>query len=196
MQFHKYATKGNNVRPALFLFALLLTGTARAADAVVTVPLNVVDEKGVVSSAGDIVISESSFGLIFTPNLSGLPAGVHGFHVHENGSCDPASKEGKPVAALAAGGHWDPAKTGHHAGPYGDGHMGDLPGHLCHCGRQGHVSGPRSAYAFARCLARPCFDGACRRRQSRRSSDALGRRRGENCLRRDQMTTGAESVRA
>jgi Cu-Zn family superoxide dismutase len=36
-------------------------------------------------------------------------------------------KDGKPGAALAAGGHWDPNKTGHHAGPYGDGHMGDLP---------------------------------------------------------------------
>ena len=31
------------------------------------------------------------------------------------------------VPALAAGGHFDPAKTGKHLGPYGDGHLGDLP---------------------------------------------------------------------
>jgi Cu-Zn family superoxide dismutase len=36
-------------------------------------------------------------------------------------------KEGKPVAALAAGGHYDPATTGKHEGPQGKGHLGDLP---------------------------------------------------------------------
>ena len=29
--------------------------------------------------------------------------------------------------AQAAGGHLDPAKTGRHEGPYGNGHLGDLP---------------------------------------------------------------------
>jgi len=115
------------VRHSLLLCALLMAGIVHAADNAISVPLNFVDEKGIVGAAGDVVISESPFGLIFTPNLSGLPAGVHGFHLHENGSCEPASKDGKPVAALAAGGHWDPAKAGLHAGPYGDGHLGDLP---------------------------------------------------------------------
>ena len=36
-------------------------------------------------------------------------------------------KDGKAVAALAAGGHFDPQKTGKHLGPYADGHLGDLP---------------------------------------------------------------------
>jgi Cu-Zn family superoxide dismutase len=36
-------------------------------------------------------------------------------------------KDGKPVAGLAAGGHYDPAGTGKHEGPYGNGHLGDLP---------------------------------------------------------------------
>jgi Cu-Zn family superoxide dismutase len=47
--------------------------------------------------------------------------------VHEKGSCEPGMKEGKAVAALAAGGHFDPQKTGKHLGPYADGHLGDLP---------------------------------------------------------------------
>lgn len=36
-------------------------------------------------------------------------------------------KDGKASAAEAAGGHYDPHKTGKHAGPDGDGHLGDLP---------------------------------------------------------------------
>ena len=36
-------------------------------------------------------------------------------------------QDGKAVPALGAGGHFDPGKTGKHLGPYGDGHLGDLP---------------------------------------------------------------------
>lgn len=36
-------------------------------------------------------------------------------------------KEGKAVAAGAAGGHYDPQHTGKHEGPLGTGHLGDLP---------------------------------------------------------------------
>ena len=36
-------------------------------------------------------------------------------------------KDGKAVASLSAGGHYDPAKTAKHLGPYGEGHVGDLP---------------------------------------------------------------------
>ncbi|WP_182091009.1 superoxide dismutase family protein, partial [Serratia sp. ME43] len=76
---------------------------------------------------GKVAISETPYGLLFTPSLKALPAGVHGFHVHEKGSCEPGMKDGKAVAALAAGGHFDPQKTGKHLGPYADGHLGDLP---------------------------------------------------------------------
>ena len=31
------------------------------------------------------------------------------------------------TAALSAGGHYDPEEAGTHQGPYGDGHLGDLP---------------------------------------------------------------------
>lgn len=31
------------------------------------------------------------------------------------------------VPGLAAGGHYDPGKTGRHEGPSGKGHLGDLP---------------------------------------------------------------------
>ncbi|PQA74379.1 superoxide dismutase family protein [Brucella oryzae] len=76
---------------------------------------------------GTIQISKTDGGLKFTPHLKGLPTGDHGFHVHENASCAPGQQDGKPVPALAAGGHYDPGHTGHHMGPYGNGHLGDLP---------------------------------------------------------------------
>lgn len=91
------------------------------------VSLNLVDEKGIGKSVGEVVVSDSKFGVVFAPALTGLPPGLHGFHVHENPSCEPAEKDGKKVAALAAGGHLDPAGTKKHGLPWGDGHLGDLP---------------------------------------------------------------------
>ena len=58
-------------------------------------------------------------GARFTPNLSGLTPGEHGFHVHVNPSCGMAGQD--------AGGHYDPQNTGRHEGPNGNGHLGDLP---------------------------------------------------------------------
>ncbi len=107
--------------------ALLFTGVVHAANTTLTVPMNFVDAKGIGRAAGDIVITESKYGVVLTPSLTGLPPGVHGFHLHEKASCQPGMRDGKAVAALGAGGHWDPEKSGHHAGPYGDGHLGDLP---------------------------------------------------------------------
>ncbi|MBH3462734.1 MULTISPECIES: superoxide dismutase family protein [Pseudomonas] len=107
--------------------ALLGTLSLGAHAATLDVPVNLVSADGKAQPIGQVSISESAYGLIFTPKLNSLPAGVHGFHVHENGSCAPGMKDGKAVAALAAGGHFDPAKTGKHLGPYGNGHLGDLP---------------------------------------------------------------------
>ena len=109
----------------LMLTAALTVGTAHAASQEVTIHL--VDAEGKQESIGTVEISETDHGLLFTPDLTSLPAGVHGFHVHENGSCDAAEKDGKMVPAQAAGGHYDPQNTGKHDGPYGDGHLGDLP---------------------------------------------------------------------
>lgn len=109
------------------LLALSLSSSLAMADTAVTVPVTAVDENGLGTSAGQVTITESAHGLVFTPNLTGLPAGVHGFHVHENANCAAKEKDGKKVAALAAGAHYDPQKSGHHGTPWGDGHLGDLP---------------------------------------------------------------------
>ncbi|PLC49674.1 superoxide dismutase [Cu-Zn] SodC2 [Pollutimonas subterranea] len=92
-----------------------------------TVQMHEVNAQGNAKSVGTVVISETPYGLVFTPEIKGIGAGIHGFHVHENPSCDPAEQKGKPVAAGAAGGHYDPEKTGKHGFPWGQGHLGDLP---------------------------------------------------------------------
>jgi Cu-Zn family superoxide dismutase len=96
-----------------------------AADVVVT--MNLVTEQGLGKSIGTIVISEGPTGLVFTPQLTDLAPGVHGFHVHQNADCSAGVKEGKTVPGLAAGGHYDPVNTNKHEGPQGKGHLGDLP---------------------------------------------------------------------
>ncbi len=90
-------------------------------------PMTLVTAAGTGKMIGNVVITESSEGLVFTPNLTDLPAGPHGYHVHETGSCGVNEKDGKKVAAGAAGGHLDPSGTKQHMGPTGSGHLGDLP---------------------------------------------------------------------
>ena len=91
------------------------------------VKMNLVDEKGVGQNVGLITISETKYGLVFTPSLTGITPGLHGFHVHQNASCAPKENSGKMVPAGAAGGHYDPEKSNAHGTPWGNGHLGDLP---------------------------------------------------------------------
>ena len=77
---------------------------------------------------GTVRFKDSPDGVFITPNLTGLTPGEHGFHVHENYSCDTSiDSDGNTVLGGGAGGHYDPKKTGHHHGPDGEGHLGDLP---------------------------------------------------------------------
>lgn len=107
------------------LFALAFAAPAALAN--VTITMHSVDEKGVGATVGQVIVTESKHGLVFTPNLKGLPPGAHGFHVHQNGSCDSAAKDDQIVPAGAAGGHYDPAGANAHGTPWGKGHLGDLP---------------------------------------------------------------------
>ena len=111
----------------LSLAVLTLLACAGAQAASETVEMNLVTPQGVGQSIGEVTIAETENGLEFTPDLKALPPGEHGFHIHANGSCQPAIKDGNASAAESAGGHFDPHKTGKHAGPDGEGHLGDLP---------------------------------------------------------------------
>ncbi|RAU21506.1 superoxide dismutase [Cu-Zn] SodC2 [Paramagnetospirillum kuznetsovii] len=103
----------------------LICGGAVAAELVI--PINAIDASGIGASIGTLTVKDSKAGAVVTPKLVGLSSGPHGFHVHENPSCAPKDQDGKPVAGLAAGGHFDPDKSGKHEGPWGRGHKGDMP---------------------------------------------------------------------
>lgn len=93
----------------------------------VVVSIHLVTPEGVGKEIGKITARDTKYGLVLEPALSDLPPGIHGFHLHENASCDPAKKDDKMTAAQAAGAHFDPDKTAKHEGPYASGHVGDLP---------------------------------------------------------------------
>ena len=112
-------------RPLLLAGLLALAPLVYAAET--TVAMNLADAKGAGAALGSVRIVETRYGLVFYPQLAGLPAGLHGFHVHENPSCAPKEQAGAMVPALSAGGHLDPQATKKHGEPWGDGHLGDLP---------------------------------------------------------------------
>lgn len=103
--------------------ALAATAFAQA----LTVDMNRITDSGLGDKIGTVAISESKSGVTFKVSVKGLPAGPHGFHLHENGSCAPGMKEGKMQAGIAAGSHYDPEQKKSHKGPKGTGHKGDLP---------------------------------------------------------------------
>lgn len=106
--------------------ALGLTGGAQAAE--LQVKMHEVTAEGTGKDVGTIQFRDDpDLGLLVIPRMKNLPEGVHGFHIHENPDCGPKEKDGKMEPGGAAGGHFDPDKTGKHAGPAGKGHLGDLP---------------------------------------------------------------------
>jgi Cu-Zn family superoxide dismutase len=105
--------------------AMLAPALSQAAEATVT--LNLAQADGTGRAVGTVRLVETPYGLALYPSLTGLPPGLHGFHVHEGASCAATSKDGVPVPAGAAGGHLDPLGSKHHGEPWGDGHLGDLP---------------------------------------------------------------------
>jgi superoxide dismutase, Cu-Zn family len=108
------------------VLAFACVATANAATTSVTI--NKIDENGVGAAIGSLTLEDTGGGLRITPDLATLPPGTHGFHVHANASCGPGEQDGRKVAGLAAGGHFDPAKSGKHLGPMSsEGHKGDMP---------------------------------------------------------------------
>lgn len=111
----------------LLLTVVFLFGSGLAHAEELSIQIYAIDTAGQGKSMGTLTAASSAYGTILTPDLAGLSPGLHGFHVHEKPSCTAAEKDGKMVPGLSAGGHYDPAHTNAHRGPYGDGHLGDLP---------------------------------------------------------------------
>lgn len=77
------------------------------------------------AEVGTVTASEVEGGLQITVEVSGLPAGFHGFHVHSVGVCEPDSTSPTDPSMtgdfLSAGGHLGAMDASHGT------HEGDLP---------------------------------------------------------------------
>jgi Cu-Zn family superoxide dismutase len=70
-------------------------------------------------SVGQVRLQETPNGLIVTAELTGLPEGPHGFHIHAVGECEPPFQ--------SAGGHFNPDGRQHGMENAQGKHAGDLP---------------------------------------------------------------------
>jgi superoxide dismutase, Cu-Zn family len=67
---------------------------------------------------GLVTLTTTPTGTLINGEFTGLPAGVHGFHIHAVGKCEPPFD--------SAGPHFNPSST-QHGIAVGQGHAGDLP---------------------------------------------------------------------
>jgi Cu-Zn family superoxide dismutase len=68
---------------------------------------------------GTLTLSESGGAISVSGQLSGLPPGEHGFHIHTTGKCEGPSFE-------TAGAHWNPTNRGHGTNNPAGPHLGDM----------------------------------------------------------------------
>jgi Cu-Zn family superoxide dismutase len=103
---------------AAALSALLFAGPASAADdAQLTARATFRNLEGAV--VGTAVLTQTPQGVLIIADLYNLTPGMHGFHVHAVGACDPPYK--------TAGGHFNPAGRKHGFLSAEGMHAGDLP---------------------------------------------------------------------
>jgi superoxide dismutase, Cu-Zn family len=81
-------------------------------------------------ATGEVTFTPEAGGVRVAARMTGLTPGEHGFHVHENGSCEaadlPDDPDTDPNPAGAAGGHFAGADTTHGGPDAASRHDGDL----------------------------------------------------------------------
>jgi superoxide dismutase, Cu-Zn family len=109
---------GNSVLITFFWIGFLTLQPALAQE---TIKLNIIDTEG--KEVGQASISDGPHGVILGLTLrekpAGIPPGVHGFHIHAVGKCEPPFK--------SAGDHFSPQKQAHGFLSKNGRHAGDLP---------------------------------------------------------------------
>jgi Cu-Zn family superoxide dismutase len=104
------------------------------------------------TAAGTVQLTEMEDGSVQVKvDLTGVPAGVHGFHIHEKGDCGDNGN--------AAGGHFNPSGTPHGAPNATPHHAGDFGNVTANAAGEVHTSfntrsvtvtaGPSSAVGHA-----------------------------------------------
>ena len=86
---------------------------------------------------GTVDLTDTPNGVLMRLDLTAVPPGDHGFHVHAIGKCEPPDFK-------SAGGHFNPDETKHGLMTADGPHAGDMPNLYVPGKRQDH---PRSAGA-------------------------------------------------
>jgi Cu-Zn family superoxide dismutase len=104
--------------PLTFAAVLLIAGCASTSGPTATATLAPTTNQ---TAKGTVRLTELGDGSVRVEvDLTGVPPGVHGFHIHDKGECGPDG--------MAAGGHFNPANAqhgapnapSHHAGDFGN----------------------------------------------------------------------------
>ena len=115
--------RGRGSVVAVAAVGALLYGVERAAAqtptaAAATAKAELKDAKG--QTVGQADLTDTGHGLLVHVRLSNAPAGVHAFHIHTTGKCDPPD-------FTSAGGHFNPTKAQHGFANAQGHHLGDMP---------------------------------------------------------------------
>jgi Cu-Zn family superoxide dismutase len=111
---------------------LALSGCAAAGAIANTHTITLRDAAG--RTVGTALLTPATEGVQVVLSSSGLPAGVHGVHIHQNGQCDAPD-------FASAGGHFNPAGRQHGTENPAGSHAGDLPNLTVDANGRGTLNG-------------------------------------------------------
>src|SRR4029078_6191943 len=98
-------------RGLLVASLLCIATSAGAAENAIEVPVNSISADGIGRQVGTLTISAVNGGVSFTPDVRWFGQGSHAFDVHEKPDCGPGVSNGRQVAGLAAGAHYNGANN-------------------------------------------------------------------------------------
>ena len=111
---------------------ILFAGTAGSAIAAAPSKAGALLSDSAGAQKATATLTQTRKGLRLVVDAKGLPAGVHGVHLHTVGQCTPPD-------FASAGGHWNPTHKMHGKdNPMGE-HMGDLPNMTVGADGTGHL---------------------------------------------------------